>query len=411
MPKLGEELARRGLGSAGAPLHGYPRSGFNASKPRRTTLGEPPVKIAPASPRPIAAMVIAYTPLLLVPLSLTVRYLLKAQPVWVFFTSILAIAVLADWIRRATEQLAQRAGSTIGGLLNVSFGNTAELVLALFILRQAQIRVVQAQITGSIIGTTLLFLGISALVGGIGRPRQTFNQANAGLLSTLLFLVVVAILLPAIFDLTQRAAAPGANISLTDERLSLGVSVVLLLLYAANLVYTLVTHRDMFAGDAPRGAAKWSLARALVVMTTGTGLIALEAELASGALAATSIELGLSPVFIGVVVLALVGTAADLFAAVVFARQDNMDIVFSMCLGSAIQIALVVAPVLVLSSWAIGHPMNLVFASPLDLFAIAGAAFIVRSVSGDVETTWFEGLLLIGVYLLLALAYYFETPA
>ncbi|HEY2538474.1 MAG TPA: calcium/proton exchanger [Stellaceae bacterium] len=356
-------------------------------------------------------MVVAYTPLLLVPLSLTVRYLLKAQPVWVFFTSILAIAVLADWIRRATEQLAQRAGSTIGGLLNVSFGNTAELVLALFILRQAQIRVVQAQITGSIIGTTLLFLGISALVGGIGRPRQTFNQANAGLLSTLLFLVVVAILLPAIFDLTQRAAAPGANISLTDERLSLGVSVVLLLLYAANLVYTLVTHRDMFAGDAPRGAAKWSLARALMVMTAGTGVIALEAELASGALAATSIELGLSPVFIGVVVLALVGTAADLFAAVVFARQDNMDIVFSMCLGSAIQIALVVAPVLVLSSWAIGHPMNLVFASPLDLFAIAGAAFIVRSVSGDGETTWFEGLLLIGVYLLLALAYYFETPA
>jgi Ca2+:H+ antiporter len=145
-------------------------------------------------------------------------------------------------------------------------------------------------------------------------------------------------------------------------------------------------------------------------MTAGTGLIALEAELASAALEATSTELGLSPVFIGVVMLALVGTAADLFAAVVFARQDNMDIVFSMCLGSAIQIALVVAPVLVLTSWAIGRPMNLVFASPLDLFAIAGAAFIVRSVSGDGETTWFEGLLLVGVYLLFALAYYFESP-
>jgi Ca2+:H+ antiporter len=355
-------------------------------------------------------MAIAYTPLLLIPLSLAVRYLVEAQPVWVFFTSILAIAVLADWIRRATEQLAERAGSTIGGLLNVSFGNTAELVLALFVLRQAQIRVVQAQITGSIIGTTLLFLGISALVGGIGRARQTFNQANAGLLSTLLFLVVVAILLPAVFDLTQRAAAPWANTSLVDERLSLGVSLVLLLLYAANLVYTLVTHRDVFAGDAPHGGARWSLAKSLLVMTAGTGLIALEAELASGALASASVELGLSPVFIGVVVLALVGTASDLLAAVVFARQDNMDIVFSMCLGSAIQIALVVAPVLVLTSWAIGHPMNLVFASPLDLFAIAAAAFIVRSVSGDGETTWFEGLLLVGVYLLFALAYYFESP-
>jgi Ca2+:H+ antiporter len=377
----------------------------------KKTLAELRIKTARTPIRPSAAMMIAYTPFLLVPLSLTVRYVVEAHPVWVFWTSILAIAVLADWIRRATEQLARRAGSTIGGFLNVSFGNTAELILALFVLQQAQIRVVQAQITGSIIGTTLLFLGISALVGGVGRARQTFNQANAGLLSTLLFLVVAAILLPAVFDLTQRAAAPRGNISLVDERLSLGVSVVLLVLYAANLVYTLVTHRDMFAGEAPRLEAEWSLTRTLAVMIAGTGLIALEAELASGALEATSADLGLSPVFMGVVVLALVGTAADLFAAVVFARRDDMNIVFSMCVGSAIQIALVVAPVLVLTSWAIGHPMNLVFASPLDLFAIAAAAFIVRSVSGDGETTWFEGLLLVGVYLLFALAYYFESPA
>jgi len=352
----------------------------------------------------------AYALLLFVPLSLALRYLFDAPAGWVFLTSATAITVLADWIRRSTEQLAERAGSTIGGLLNVSFGNTAELMLALFILSRAQTRVVQAQITGSIIGTTLLFLGISSLVGGVGRARQTFNQAGASLLSTLLFLVVIAILLPAVFDLTERAAAPEANISLMDERLSLGVSVVLLLLYAANLIYTLITHRDVFAGDAPSGKAEWSMPRALAVMMAGTGLIALEAELASAALEATSTQLGLSPVFMGVVVLALVGTAADLFAAVVFARQDRMDIVFSMCIGSAIQIALVVAPVLVLASWVIGRPMNLVFGSPLDLFAIAGAAFIVRSVAADGETTWFEGLLLVGVYLLFALAYYFESP-
>jgi len=352
----------------------------------------------------------AYALLLFVPLSLALRYLFDAPAGWVFLTSATAITVLADWIRRSTEQLAERAGSTIGGLLNVSFGNTAELMLALFILSRAQTRVVQAQITGSIIGTTLLFLGISSLVGGVGRARPTFNQAGAGLLSTLLFLVVIAILLPAVFDLTERAAAPEANISLMDERLSLGVSVVLLLLYAANLIYTLITHRDVFAGDAPSGKAEWSMPRALAVMMAGTGLIALEAELASAALEATSTQLGLSPVFMGVVVLALVGTAADLFAAVVFARQDRMDIVFSMCIGSAIQIALVVAPVLVLASWVIGRPMNLVFGSPLDLFAIAGAAFIVRSVAADGETTWFEGLLLVGVYLLFALAYYFESP-
>jgi Ca2+:H+ antiporter len=269
--------------------------------------------------------------------------------------------------------------------------------------------VVQAQIAGSIIGTTLLFLGVSALVGGIGRIRQSFDRASVGLLSTMLFLVVIAILLPAVFDLTERMAVPGVRISPIDEQLSLCVSVVLLVLYAANLVYTLVTHRDVFAGE-PRGEAEWSLGRALTVMTAGTAVIAIEAELVSATLEGTSKQLGLSPVFMGVVVLALVGTAADLFAAVVFARRDKMDIVFAMCIGSAIQIALVVAPVLVLTSWIIGHPMNLVFGSPLNLFAIVTTVFIVRAIAADGETTWFEGLLLVGVYVLFAVAYYFESP-
>src|SRR6516225_5357958 len=258
----------------------------------------------------------AYALLLFVPVSVTLRYLFDARPLWVFVTSLVAIAVLADWLRRATEQLAERAGSTIGGLLNVSFGNIAELVLALFILTRTQARVVQAQITGSIIGTTLLFLGISAVVGGLGRARQTFNQASAGLLSTLLFLVVIAILLPAVFDLGERVATPGINTSLIDERLSLGVSVVLLLLYAANLIYTLVTHRDVFAGDAPSGEAEWSVARAVAVMIAATALIAIQAELVSSALEAAAAQLALSPVFLGAVLLALVGTVSDLFAAV-----------------------------------------------------------------------------------------------
>ena len=354
----------------------------------------------------------SYVLLLFVPLSLALRYFVHAPPIWIFIAAAAAIAVLADSLRRATEQLAERAGSTIGGLLNVSFGNTAELVLALFVLSQAQTKVVQAQITGSIIGTTLLFLGISALVGGMGRTRQNFSTASAGLLSTLLFLVVIAILLPAVFDVTERASAPGAKISMIDEHLSLAVSVVLLLLYAANLVYTLITHRDVFAsGDAAAGKAESSITRALIVMTVSTAIIAVEAELVSSALEETSAQLGLTPVFMGVVVLALIGTASDLFAAVVFARQDKMDIVFGMCVGSAIQVALVVAPVLVLVSWIIGEPMNLVFGSPLDLFAIASTAFVVRAIAADGETTWFEGLLLVGVYVLFALAYYFESPS
>jgi Ca2+:H+ antiporter len=330
-------------------------------------------------------------------------------PQWVFLSGLIAIGVLADWVRRGTEQVAAHIGNVIGSLLNVSFGNAAELVLALFVLSQAQTRVVQAQISGSIIGTTLLFFGIAALVGGLRHAQQTFSQAQVGLLSTLLLLLAVAILLPATFEMTERLLSPGANLSLLDERLSLCVSVVLLLLYGAHLIYVLVTHRVMFArAPAAGGRPDWSLAQGLAVMVGGIIGIAFESELVSARLVETASRLSLSPAFMGVVVLALIGTVADLFAAVAFARANKMDIVLGLCIGSAIQIGLVVAPVLVLVSWTIGHPMNLVFASPLDLFSIASAVFIVRAVAEDGETNWFEGLLLIGVYALFALAYFFQ---
>jgi len=345
----------------------------------------------------------------LVPLSLLLEYAIGAGPIWIFLSAAAAVAVLADWVRRATEQIAERAGSAIGGLLNVSFGSIAELVLALFVLAQGQAAVVQAQITGSIIGTTLLGLGLAMLAGGLGRERQRFNQANVGQLSTMLILVVIALMLPAVFDLTEHRVAGSGAVTIADERLSLGVAAVLLGLYGANLVYTLVTHRDVFADEEPRGHASWSLGRALAVLIGGTVLIAWEAELVSGALEATATQLHLSQTFLGVVVLALVGTAADLFAAVVFARQDRMSIVLSICIGSAIQMALVVAPLLVLASWLIGHPMNLVFNNPLDLLAIGGTAFVVRAITADGETTWFEGLLLVGVYVLLAMAFFFVS--
>ena len=155
----------------------------------------------------------------------------------------------------------------------------------------------------------------------------------------------------------------------------------------------------------------WPLWASIGVMVGGTGAIALQAELVSGALGAASGLLGLSPVFLGVIVLALVGTASDLFAAAWFARQGKMGLVLNICIGSAIQVALVVAPLLVLVSWFIGHPMTLVFGNPLDLFAIVGTAFIVNAIAADGETTWFEGVLLIGVYVLLGLAFFFSLPA
>jgi len=360
--------------------------------------------------RGLAALKLPIALLAVVPVAPALAYLTGLPPVWVFVSGALGVAVLADWVRRSTEQLAEHVGPAVGGLLTISFGSLAEVILALFVLAEGRTEVVRAQITGSIIGTSLLGLGLAVVVGGIGRDRQTFKRERAGQLSSMLILVVIALLLPAVFDITERSVAGPQQLAITDEQLSIGVSVVLLALYGANLVYTLVTHRGVFASEeshAEGGGDAWPLWAACGVLVVATAAIALEAELVSGALEATAGSLGLTPVFMGVIVLALVGTAADLFAAAWFARQDKMGLAISICIGSAIQVALVVAPLLVLASWALGKPMTLVFGSPLDLFAIAGAVFIVNAIAGDGETTWFEGVLLLGVYILLGLAFFF----
>jgi Ca2+:H+ antiporter len=358
----------------------------------------------------VTALVV-YVLLLFVPLSLGLKYLAGAPSLWIFVSSAAAIAILAEWIRRATEQLAERAGPAIGGLLSVTFGSIAELVLALFVLARGETAVVQGQITGSIIGTSLFGLGLAILIGGATRERQTFNTAKAGLLSTLLVLVVIALLLPAVFDYTGRIEGHGSVLRVTDEELSLGASVVLIVLYLANLAYTLITHRDAFASAEPGGGASWSLGISLGVIVAATALIAVEAEMISSALTEAANALHLSPLFMGVIVLGLIGTVADIFAASWFARQDKMGLVLNISISSAIQVGLVIAPLLVIISWLMGRPMNLVFSNPLDLFAIAGAALIVNAVARDGETTWFEGLLLLGVYALFGMAFFFTGPA
>ncbi len=350
--------------------------------------------------------------LLLVPLSVVVRFVVDAPAPWVFGSAVLAIVPLAEWIRRGTEELAKRAGAAIGGLLNVTFGNVAELLLALFVLASGRADVVKAQITGSIVGNGLLGLGIAVLIGSWNRTRQTFDRERAGLLSSLLALSVIALLVPALFDYTERAVMRPADAVLPDERVSLGVSVVLLLVYAANLVYTLVTHRDVYAPardpDAP--VAGWTLGTSLAVLGAATAATALEAELVASALAPTAALLGLSPFFVGIVLLAIVGNAAEYAAAGWFARRDRMTLVLGITVGSTIQMALVVAPILVLVSGVAGRPMNLVFANPLELVAIAAVSFTVNAIARDGATTWFEGVLLVAVYALFALAFFFLTP-
>jgi len=352
--------------------------------------------------------------LLLIPVSLALYYL-HAPPLAVFASAALAIVPLAEWMRRATEQIALRAGSVIGGLLNVTFGNMAELILAIIVLRTGNLHVVKATITGSIIGNSLLGLGLAIIVGSWGRKKQKFGCEHAGLLTSLLLLSLIALFIPALFDYTERGfyGATRANTDLLDERLSLGVAVVLILVYIGNLIYTLVTHSDVFASDEDAHNAEqpsWSLGRALAVLLGATIAVALEAELVSGALEASATALGLTTFFLGIIVLPIVGNAAEYFSAVYFARKDRMGLVVGIAVGASIQVALLTAPLLVLISYLMGHPMNLVFSNPLELIALAGVAFAVNSIAQDGETTWFEGLLLLAVYALLALAFFFATP-
>lgn len=349
---------------------------------------------------------------LLVPLAAILRFVVNVPPLAIFVAGGAAIAVLAQWMRRATEQIAARSGPALGGLMTISFGSAAELILAVFVITSGHLDVVRAQITGSIIGTSLLGLGLACLAGGWKREKQTFSRARAGLLSSLLVIVVLALLLPAVFDIADiDRAAPLAVRRANEHVLSIGVSAVLLILYGGNLIFTLVTHRDMFARAEDEVApAEWSRAKAMAVLVASTLGVAGCAELVSEALQESAATLHLPLLFVGLVPLALIGTAADLFAAVSFARQDRMGLVITICVGSAIQVGLVVAPLLVLISWAIGTPMSLVFPSVLDLFAIAGAALITRSIAADGETNWFEGLMLVGVYVLFALGFFFVTP-
>lgn len=347
---------------------------------------------------------------LFVPISLVLAYWVHASPLWIFITGTLAIISLADGIRRATESLAARTGAAVGSLLSITFGSIAEFTLALFVLATGNTATVKAQITGSVIGASLLGLGLAILAGGWKRDKQTFKQERAGLLGSLLTLAVIALLLPAFFSYTESHRAAHAALSSLDENLSLSVSVILILVYLANLIYTLITHRDVFASRESSGAPAWSLWKALGILLGATALIAIESNLVADSLQATAGRLGLTPFFLGITVLALIGNLGEIISAVYFARQDKIGLTVSICIGSAVQTVLLIAPALVLVSYFMGHPMNLVFTNPLELIAIVGAVFAVNSIAADAETTWFEGALLVAVYCLFALAFFFVTP-
>jgi len=361
-----------------------------------------------------------------------------------FFTSTAGVIPTAALMGRATEELAARAGPGIGGLLNVTFGNAPELIIALFALGAGLHEVVKASLLGSILGNSLLVLGAAAFVGGIGRDRQYFDRSAASTQTTMLMLAVAALVMPAIFVLDEGEGLPSPGAEIVDydstvEFLSLGVAIVLILCYLAGLWFSLRTHRDLFnprsegqpvaagpAGGPPGGGhpppeparivedddeeehgEPWSV-RTSVIALAGAGLaVGVMSEILVDSITETAEQINLSEFFIGAVVVAIVGNAAEHWVAVLVAAKNKMDLAVNIAIGSSAQIALFVAPVLVLCSFFLGpHPMPLVF-NAFELGGVIIAVLIASQITNHGESTWYMGLQLLAVYVVLALAFLF----
>jgi Ca2+:H+ antiporter len=333
----------------------------------------------------------------------------------VFACACLAIVPLAGLMGEATENLAARLGAGIGGLLNATFGNAAELIIALVALQRGLYDVVKASLTGSIIGNVLLVLGLSVLLGGLRRERQTFDRSAAAVGSTLLGLAAIGLVIPAVYHWVAEAEVAGGSLTRVREvalehGLSLEISVVLFAIYLLSLLFSLRTHRHLYAGQQHAGAheaPRAPFARAVLTLVLATAAVAWMSELLVGAVAEASHSLGLTEVFVGVIVVAVIGNAAEHSTAVLVAIKDKMDLAMNIAIGSSIQIALFVAPFLVFVSYAMPNgPMDLRF-TPLEVLAVGISVFVVNLVAQDGESNWLEGAMLLAVYAVLGLAFFF----
>jgi Ca2+:H+ antiporter len=347
----------------------------------------------------------------LIPVALLLEFT-HASPVVIFLAAALGIVPTAAMMGKATEELASRSGPGIGGLLNVTFGNFPELVIAFFALLAGLQEVVKASIIGSIIGNILLVLGAAMLVGGLGRDMQEFNKTAAHAQSAMLLLALAALAMPAVYELVvgRGLPPPGAEAVNYDpevEHLSLAVAVVLILSYVCGLVFSLKTHRDLFNPDYDEETSGWSVRRGVITLAVAGILVGVMSEVLVGSIADAAESIGLSEFFIGAIVVAIVGNAAEHWVAVLVAFKNKMDLAVNIAIGSSTQIALFVAPLLVLLSFPFGdHPMALVF-NGFELAAIVLAILIANRVTSEGESNWFEGVQLLAVYVILALAFAF----
>jgi Ca2+:H+ antiporter len=342
--------------------------------------------------------------LLFVPLAI-IFDLLHASPLLIFIASALAIAPLASVLGESTGALASQCGPAIGGILSATMGNATEMIIAFFALHAGHINVVKASLSGSIIGNLLLVLGLSLVAGGLRHPVQRFSRTTSAMNSTTLMIAVAALVMPAVFNLTLFGTLQHHDVNL--QHLSLWTSGVLIALYLLNLLFVFRTHRAAFAIPQREDVGPaTSRTQAIVSLGLATVLIAGMSEILVDQIAPVTRALGMTELFVGVIVVALVGNAAENSTAVLMARRNRMDVSMSIATGASTQIALFVAPVLVFLSVAIGHPMTLVF-NGFEIAAIVLSVLIVEMISSDGETNWFEGAQLLAVYAIVAVAFYF----
>jgi Ca2+:H+ antiporter len=370
------------------------------------------MKKTSAKKRPIKKLLIEHgldALLIFIPIAAILHYS-QASGLWTFLASGLAIIPLAGWMGKATESLAEKLGAGIGGLLNATFGNAAEMIIAFQGLRAGLTEVVKASLTGSILGNILLVLGASILAGGVRHKSQKFNRTAATMSATLMALSAIGLLIPAVFHWVTAGQPRGDRLA-AEANISLEISVVLFVTYILSLVFTLKTHKDLFMGTSHEHAesAPMSLKTGVAILVVATAFVAWMSELLVHAVDEASKAVGLTEVFVGVIVVAVIGNAAEHSTAILVAIRNQMDLAYNIAVGSSMQIALFVAPVLVFLSYAIGQPMNLLFTT-FEVITVGLAVAIVSLVAIDGESNWMEGVLLLAVYLIFAIAFFFLPP-
>jgi len=336
--------------------------------------------------------------LLAIPVSIFLQ-LSDYSPVLLFVAAGISIIPLAGYMGKATEEIALYVGPRIGGLLNATFGNAAELIITIFALKAGLYEVVKASITGSIIGNLLLVLGLSMLLGGFKFKVQKFNRATAGVHTSMLLMAVTGLIIPAVF--LQTHTNPAA------EPFSLGVAGVLMLVYVLSLVFSLHTHKDVYRPSLEHAETPhWSKLKAFMVLLVATLFVVIESEFLVAGIEPVVKTLGISELFIGVIVIPIIGNAAEHSTSIIMALKNKMDISLEIAIGSSTQIALFVAPLLVFLGYFMGRPLDLIFTS-YELVVIIMATVITAMISMDGRSNWLEGAQLLSAYAIMAIAFLF----